>query len=576
MACDGPELDLNMMTTLLNEAVLREDYEQAASFRDAIRSITGGSSGGDWSALGLADWLCDWLERLNYKMPTPIQRAAMVKMATGNDAAVVAATGSGKTLAYLLPLVSRLSEDLLTEDLSGYLASFLEGGRRRIIQDTAADERLPTSVPTPAILIVVPTRELGVQVSLLIYRLFGGGTGNPTLQPFSHPSRYQPGNNANMFTYKGPRRVKVAGVWDEQALYATAEQDLLKGVHVIIGTPSYLARAAVSGNLRLENVRALAVDEADACFQEEEMDALMRQIHGARERNVCEALQTVLIGASLSSELIEMTEQKAFTSGIALITESSSAGIASAESAAGGLQPQRVPAGHKHEYVTVAANQSLAVLCRLLRDTFSSQQVGEAGEEGEAGEAGGVSTYPRAIVYASSADEAISAAGRLQNALWRDIDGDATAGLWGLSVLLPSAEESLNSRLTEDDKLTVLESSLRVMEMFRANQTSVLVTTASATRGLDFPQVTHIFNLGIVGKPVDYLHRAGRVGRVGQSARGQVLSVLESEEVPQLLALGETLHFRPNERQAPPPSALTEETEGVDAVKLLTDLYNLY
>ena len=37
--------------------------------------------------------------------------------------------------------------------------------------------------------------------------------------------------------------------------------------------------------------------------------------------------------------------------------------------------------------------------------------------------------------------------------------------------------------------ITVLESSLRVMEMFRANQTSVLITTAAATRGLDFPQV---------------------------------------------------------------------------------------
>jgi hypothetical protein len=57
-------------------------------------------------------------------------------------------------------------------------------------------------------------------------------------------------------------------------------------------------------------------------------------------------------------------------------------------------------------------------------------------------------------------------------------------------VLLPSSEEPIPSRLNKDDKtLSVLESSLRVMEMFRANQTSVLITTAAATRGLDFPQV---------------------------------------------------------------------------------------
>ena len=37
---------------------------------------------------------------------------------------------------------------------------------------------------------------------------------------------------------------------------------MLKGTHVVVGTPAYLARAAVSGNLRLHNLRALAVVES--------------------------------------------------------------------------------------------------------------------------------------------------------------------------------------------------------------------------------------------------------------------------------------------------------------------------
>ena len=48
-----------------------------------------------------------------------------------------------------------------------------------------------------------------VQVSMICYRLLGGGTTNPTLQPYIHPSRFQPGGKANMFSYKGPRHVKV-------------------------------------------------------------------------------------------------------------------------------------------------------------------------------------------------------------------------------------------------------------------------------------------------------------------------------------------------------------------------------
>ena len=44
-------------------------------------------------------------------------------------------------------------------------------------------------------------------------------------------------------------------------------------------------------------------------------------------------------------------------------------------------------------------------------------------------------------------------------------------------------------------------------------------------------QVTDVLNLGIIGSPADYVHRAGRVGRVGQTERGSVLSVLCAAEV---------------------------------------------
>mmetsp|Transcript_1770 Transcript_1770/g.3627 ORF Transcript_1770/g.3627 Transcript_1770/m.3627 type:complete len:200 (+) Transcript_1770:138-737(+) len=110
----------------------------------------------------------------------------------------------------------------------------------------------------------------------------------------------------------------------------------------------------------------------------------------------------------------------------------------------------------------------------------------------------------------------------------------------------------------------------------RQQDTSVLVTTASATRGLDFPQVTHVFNLGIVGAPVDYLHRAGRIGRVGQSERGAVVSVLGPAEVPQLLALGEELRFSPEQREPPAATNFSAELDSDSAVQALTDLFNLY
>ena len=50
----------------------------------------------------------------------------------------------------------------------------------------------------PQLVVIVPQRELGVQICLLIYKLFGGSL-----------SSRLPGDQANMFTYTGPRGLKV-------------------------------------------------------------------------------------------------------------------------------------------------------------------------------------------------------------------------------------------------------------------------------------------------------------------------------------------------------------------------------
>ncbi len=53
----------------------------------------------------------------------------------------------------------------------------------------------------PQLVILVPTLELGVQITLLVYKLFGG---NPS-------SGRVPGDGANMFRYSGPRGAKARG-----------------------------------------------------------------------------------------------------------------------------------------------------------------------------------------------------------------------------------------------------------------------------------------------------------------------------------------------------------------------------
>src|SRR5690349_2312730 len=90
-----------------------------------------------FAALGLEASLLTTLDALGYEEPTPIQREAIPPLLEGRDLLGQAATGTGKTAAFALPLLQRIAH----------------GPRNR-----------------PTALVLVPTRELAVQVSEAVQR----------------------------------------------------------------------------------------------------------------------------------------------------------------------------------------------------------------------------------------------------------------------------------------------------------------------------------------------------------------------------------------------------------------------
>src|SRR5437879_9518399 len=91
-----------------------------------------------FAALGLEAALLTTLDTLGYEEPTPIQREAIPPLLAGRDLLGQAATGTGKTAAFALPVLQRMPS-----------------GR--------ADAE-------PLALVLVPTRELAVQVSEAFHR----------------------------------------------------------------------------------------------------------------------------------------------------------------------------------------------------------------------------------------------------------------------------------------------------------------------------------------------------------------------------------------------------------------------
>lgn len=59
----------------------------------------------------------------------------------------------------------------------------------------------------------------------------------------------------------------------------------------------------------------------------------------------------------------------------------------------------------------------------------------------------------------------------------------------------------------------------RALKSFTTNETSVLVATDVAARGLDIPNVSHVINFDIPQSYDDYVHRIGRTGRAGKQGK---------------------------------------------------------
>ena len=65
---------------------------------------------------------------------------------------------------------------------------------------------------------------------------------------------------------------------------------------------------------------------------------------------------------------------------------------------------------------------------------------------------------------------------------------------------------------------------MEVLTAFKAGKTKILVASDVAARGLDIPDVGHVFNFDVPSNPEDYVHRIGRTGRAGKKGTAFTLS----------------------------------------------------
>jgi ATP-dependent RNA helicase DeaD len=198
-----------------------------------------GSSG--FADLALAPELCGVLSGLGYEEPTPIQRAAIPPLLAGHDLVGQAATGTGKTAAFALPVLQRIH---------------------------AESERTE-----PLALVLVPTRELAVQVSEAMHT-YGRSIGARVLPVYGgEPIRRQLGA-------------------------------LKRGVDIVVATPGRALDHINRGTLKLSGLEVVVLDEADEMLDmgfAEDIEEILGNTPGSR--------QTALFSATIPPRIDGMVRR---------------------------------------------------------------------------------------------------------------------------------------------------------------------------------------------------------------------------------------------------------------------------
>lgn len=193
-----------------------------------------------FSELNLSENALKAVSDMGYELPSPIQSLAIPKLLTGIDLVGQAQTGTGKTAAFGIPIVEKVD----------------------------GDKKIPQAI------VIVPTRELAIQVAEQIYKL----------------SAYF-------------RKIRVLPVYGGQPIERQTTA-LRKGVQIIVGTPGRVLDHIRRKNLNLSEIQHLVLDEADEMLDMGFADDIKEILRCTPPER-----QTIMFSATMSREILSLSKK---------------------------------------------------------------------------------------------------------------------------------------------------------------------------------------------------------------------------------------------------------------------------
>ena len=348
----------------------------------------------------------------------PVQSRALPYLLEGRDLMVQSRTGSGKTGTYLLPLMARLNP----------------------------------AMPAVQALVLVPTRELAVQVEQEAKTLFKGSG----------------------FT--------VAAVYGGVG-YGKQMDALRQGVSVVVGTPGRVLDHLLRRTLNLDHISALIFDEADRMLSigfYPDMKEIQRYLPET-------SIHAMLFSATYPPHVLKLAGE--------FLTDPQMLSLSTTQ-------------------IHVAEVQHLYCECKSMEKDRTLIKILE------------VENPASAIIFCNT----------------KATVHFVTAVLQGFGFNADELSADLSQSRRED-----------VLSRLRKGTIRFLVATDVAARGIDIPELSHVFLYEPPDDRESYIHRAGRTGRAG--AAGVVISLVDIMEKMELQRIAKyfkvplTQHMAPTDEE---------------------------
>ncbi|ELR04403.1 hypothetical protein VC83_02156 [Pseudogymnoascus destructans] len=259
-----------------------------------------------------------------------------------------------------------------------------------------------------------------------------------------------------------------------------------QGCHLLVATPGRLHDLLTDPYSRVSapNLKAVVLDEADRLLDQGFSKDIEAIINLLPNRNITDR-QTLLFSATVPREVMSLV-RSTLKPGFQFVQTVKSDEVPTHERI-----PQHVVSCKGFENVAPA----LVEIC--------TKEIAKVAQD---------PTQPpfKAIVYLPSTANVTLYAGILGSLSQSD------NALYGTHPLHPAEVSAMHGKLTQQQRT-------RVSDRFRRAKSAIMVSSDVTARGMDFPNVTHVIQIGVPPNRDQYIHRVGRTGRGDKGGVGYAL-----------------------------------------------------